>query len=80
MTLEEATVRAAAALQAGDFEGVARALRARRAAIAAGEPPTAEAIEAGQRILDALLELQRQAALDSARLGQIQRYIQFHRP
>ncbi len=80
MTLAEATGRAAAALQAGDFEGVARALEARRAAIAAGEPPTAEVIEAGQRVLEALLELQRQAAFDSGRLGQIRRYFEFHRP
>ena len=79
ITLAAATAQAAAALQAGDLEGMTRALQARREALESGEKPAREDLESGERLLQALLELQKQAAFDSARLGQIQRYVDFRR-
>ncbi len=74
-----ATVQAEAALRAGDLEGVTRALQARREALESGEQPTLEAYRAGERLMRGLLDLQRHAAVDNARLGQIQRYVDFRK-
>lgn len=79
MNLKQATERAIEALQAADLKALAGALEARRAAIRAGEMPTAEILAAGEKLLSGLRALQQQAAFDSARLGQIRRYIEFRK-
>lgn len=79
IAIAAATAQAEAALQAGDLEGLARAIQARREALESGEQPTLEAYRAGERLLRGLLDLQRRAAVDSARLGQIQRYVDFRK-
>jgi hypothetical protein len=76
MTLKQATDRAAAALAAGDLEELARSLKARRQALISGEPPAADVVEAGDRLLAGLLALQQRAAFESARLGQVRRYVE----
>ena len=79
MTLKQATDRANAAIEAGDLEALARALAARRKALESGEKATIEVFEAGERALRGLTVLAQQAAFDSARLGQINRYVDFRR-
>ena len=79
MTISEATAQAKAALAAGDLPAVRRALEARRKAIASGETPSTEAFAAGEELLRLLRELQRQAAYDSARIGQVRRYLEFRK-
>lgn len=78
MTLEKANRQAIAAAEAGDLEGLARALRARKAAIAAlkTQAPTPQlaarmsaAIEAGRSIADALFLLKQRLGFESARLA-----------
>jgi hypothetical protein len=75
--LKEATDRAGAALDAGDLEALALALKARRQALQAGDRPTLEAFESGERLLRGLLLLQQKAAFENARLGQIRSYVEF---
>jgi hypothetical protein len=77
MTLKQATDRANAAIEAGDLEALARALAARRKALASGEKPAIEVFEAGERTLHSLKALAQRTAFDSARLGQIKRYVDF---
>lgn len=79
MTLKESADRAGAALEAGDLEALARALEARKRALEAGEKPTLEVFAAGERLLRGLLALQQRAACESARLGQIQRYVDYRK-
>jgi hypothetical protein len=79
MTLHEATDRASAAIEAENFDALARALEARRAALKSGEKPTIEIFEAGERMVHSLKALAQRAAFDSARLGQIKRYVDFRR-
>jgi hypothetical protein len=79
MTLKEATDRASAAIEAGNLEALARALTARRKAMESGEKPTIEIVEAGERMVRSLNALAQRAAFDSARLGQIKRYVEFRR-
>ena len=79
MSLQEATERAAAALDAGDLTALAAALKARRKALRSGELPTVEAFEAGERLLARLRDFGQRSAFESARLGQIQRYVEFRR-
>jgi hypothetical protein len=79
MTLQEATGRASAALDAGDLTALAAALQARRKAIRSGEVPTLEAFEAGERLLARLRDFAQRTAFESARLGQIQRYLEFRK-
>jgi hypothetical protein len=79
MTLQEATDCATAAVETEDFDALARALKARRAALQSGERPTIEAFEAGERAIRALKDLAQRIAFDSARLGQIKRYVEFRR-
>lgn len=76
MTLKQATERAKTALAAEDLEELARALKARRKALGSGEPPTQEIFDAGERLLKGLLALEQRAAFDSARMGQVGRYIE----
>jgi hypothetical protein len=79
MTLQDATDRATAAIEAGNLDALARALKARRRALDSGERPTIEIFEAGERAIRALKALAQRAAFDSARLGQIKRYVDFRR-
>jgi hypothetical protein len=79
MTLQEATDRASAAIEAENFDALARALKARRAALQSGEKPSLEVFEAGERAIRALKGLAQRIAFDSARLGQIKRYVEFRR-
>jgi len=76
MTLKESTVRAGAALEAGDLDALARALAERRKAFQAGERPAPDVYQSGQQLLRALLEYQQSLAYESARLGQIRRYVE----
>ena len=80
MKLREATDRAAAALEAGDIAALARAIEERRKAIRAGDEPTAEVLESGERLLHGLMAWQQRTAYESARLGQVQRYVEFRKP
>lgn len=73
--LKAATESAHAALEAGNLEALHRALDARRQAIDAGEQPTLDIYESGQRLMRALLDYQRQAAYESARMDQVRRYL-----
>jgi hypothetical protein len=79
MQLKQATELAAAALEAGDLKALAQALAARKKALKSGETPTREIFEAGEKLLRGLLALQQRAAFESARLGQIQRYVEFRK-
>ncbi len=79
MNLKEATGRAGEALAAGDLEALRAALAARGQALAAGEAPTVEIFQAGEQLLSGLRELQQRAAYNSARLGQIRRYVEFRK-
>jgi hypothetical protein len=79
MHLKEATDRAAAALEGGNMEALTRALESRRKALESGEPPTIGVFDSGQRLLRTLLAFQQRAAYDSARLGQIRRYLEFRK-
>ena len=79
MTLKEATDRATAAIEAGNFDALARALEARRAALKSGEKPTIQVFEAGESAIGTLKALAQRTAFDSARLGQIKRYVDFRR-
>jgi hypothetical protein len=80
MTLEESTAWALAAVQAGDLDDLARAICARRdaiaEAIASGQPPpphvVAEVVAAGDELCTALENLKRELKLESARLQRIQ--------
>ena len=76
MTIEEATQQANAAVEAGDLDALQRALVARREALNAGEQPTLKVFEAGERLVGALRELQQRCAFESARLGQVHRYVE----
>ncbi len=80
MTLKEATERAGVALDAGDLEALALALKSRRKALRTGETPTLEVFESGERLLRGLLLLQQRAAFENARLGQIRSYVDFRKP
>jgi hypothetical protein len=79
MTLEESTAWALAAVEAGNLHDVARAIAARRKAIAeavaSGRPPTpdvmAQVIQAGDRVCDALEAVKREIHLESARLRHV---------
>ncbi len=79
MTLEESTAWALAAIEAGNLNDVARAIAARRRAIAeavaSGRPPTPEVmarvIEAGDRVCHALEAVKREIHLESARLRHV---------
>jgi hypothetical protein len=79
MTLQEATDRVIDAIEAENFEALSRALTARRAALQSVERPGIEAFEAGERAIRALKDLAQRIAFDSARLGQIKRYVEFRR-
>jgi hypothetical protein len=79
MTLKQATDRANAAIDAGNLDALTRALTARRNALESGEKPTIEIFEAGERAVRALKALAQRVAFDSARLGQIKRYVDFRR-
>lgn len=75
--LKSATDRAQAAIEAADLAALDRALKARRKAIDSGDRATPDVYEAGQRLMRALIDYQRQAAYASARIEQIRRYVQF---
>jgi hypothetical protein len=79
MTLKEATDRAGAAIEARNLEALALALKARREALESGERPTIDVLEAGERAIRALKVLARCTAFESARVGQIKRYVDFRR-
>jgi hypothetical protein len=79
MQLKQATELAAAALEAGDLAQLAQALAARKKALQLGETPTMEIFEAGERLLQGLRQLQQRVAFESARLGQLQRYVEFRK-
>jgi hypothetical protein len=79
LTLKETTDRVNAAIEAGNLDALARALKARREALVSGETPTLGVFEAGERAILALKALAQRAAFDSARLGQIKRYVEFRR-
>jgi len=79
MQLKQATELAAAALEAEDLAELAQALAARKKALKSGETPTPETFEAGERLLQGLRQLQQRAAFESARLGQIRRYVEFRK-
>jgi len=81
MTLKEATNRAGAAIEARNLEALALALalKARREALESGERPTIDVLEAGERAIRALKVLARCTAFESARVGQIKRYVDFRR-
>lgn len=79
MNLNQATDQVSAAIEAEDLEELTRALKARRKALESGEELGVEAskriFETGERALAALKALARRTAFDSARLGQIKRYV-----
>ncbi len=79
MNLKQATDCASAALGAGNLEALRRALDSRRKALEAGETPTLEELESGERLLQGLLAFQQRAAFEDARLGQIRRYVEFRK-
>ncbi len=79
MRIKQATELAAAALEAEDLARLAQALTARKKALQSGETPTPEAFEAGEKLLRGLLALQQRVAFESARLGQLQRYVEFRK-
>ncbi len=79
MTLKEATDRAGAAIEARNLEALALALKARREALESGERPTIDILEAGERAIRALKVLAQCTAFESARVGQIKRYVDFRR-
>lgn len=79
MNLKQATDRASAALEVGNLEALGRALDNRRKALKAGETPTLEELESGERLLKGLLAFQQRAACEDARLGQIRRYVEFRK-
>jgi hypothetical protein len=83
MTLKQATDQVSAAIEAGDFDELKRALAARRDALESGEKTSVETskeiFETGERALAALKALAQRTAFDSVRLGQIKRYADFHR-
>ena len=76
MTLEESTAWSLAAVEAGDLDGLTRAIHARKEAIGAGLNKNAAgialAIEAGDQLYGALEALKRDLNLESARLQRIQ--------
>ena len=61
-----------AAIEAEDFEELARAVEDRGAAIEAGAAPAEREIEAGERAALALVALKHRLAFESARLNRIQ--------
>jgi hypothetical protein len=79
MTIGDATDQANAALDAGDLTALAAALAARRKALRSGEVPTVEIFEAGEKLLGRLRDFGQRAAFESARLGQVQRYVDFRK-
>jgi hypothetical protein len=80
LTLQESTAWAQTAVDAGDLEALARAIAARRQAVAgilaSGQTPPpaviARAIADGDRLCAALQALKRELVLDSTRLQRIQ--------
>jgi hypothetical protein len=71
MTLEEATDMMHSALREEDLDALGQALKARRAALEAGESPTLKHFQAGEFTLAALAAMKRRWAAESARLEQV---------
>jgi len=71
MTLQEATDVMRRALREEDLDALGQALKARRAALEAGESPTLEHFQAGEFALAALAAMKRRWAAESARLEQV---------
>ena len=71
MTLQEATDVMHGALREEDLDALGQALKARRAALEAGESPTLEHFQAGEFALAALAAMKRRWAAESARLERV---------
>lgn len=75
MTLSEATAWALQAAEAGDMKELARAVQARGAAIAAGDLPTAEIFDDGERVCTAIEMFKRKMSVESARLTRFREFL-----
>ena len=71
MNFEEATERMRAAIAAEDLDALNLALDARAAALAAGDRPSLQAIEAGERALLDLAAFKQRLAFESSKLGSL---------
>jgi hypothetical protein len=71
MTLQQATEMMHSALRGEDLNALGQALKVRKAALEAGDPPTLEDFQAGEFALAALAAMKRRWAAESARLEQV---------
>lgn len=73
MNLEQATLAALTAAEAGDLDALAAALAARADALAAGEAPSPGVHAAGDLVRQRLRELVRELHLEAAKLERFAR-------
>lgn len=71
MNFEQATEQMRAAIAAEDLDALKLALDARAGALAEGDRPSMDAIEAGERALLDLAALKQRLAVESSKLGSI---------
>lgn len=71
MNFEHATKQILSAIAAEDLDALKQALDARADALAEGDRPSMDAIEAGERALLDLAALKQRLAVESSKLGRI---------